>query len=61
MKLKLTIFSPHTKNGKMNEPEQFEFNGNYAIETMLIKISEKYFGLKVSRAIEDLLKTRIGG
>lgn len=59
MKLKLTIFSPHTKNGKLNEPEKFEFNGNYAIETLLIKISEKYFGIKVSRAIEDLLKSRM--
>jgi len=37
-----------------------EFTGNYAIEIMLIKTSEKFFGCKVSQTIEDLLKNRIG-
>lgn len=59
MKIKLIIFPPLIKN-KFVEPEKFEFKGNYAIETLLIKISEKYFGVKISRKIEDLLKTKLG-
>ena len=59
IKIKLTIFNPQKKN-HYSEPDVMEFNGNYAIEIMLIKVSEKFFGCKVSRIIEDLLKNRIG-
>lgn len=58
MKIKLIIFKPLLK-GQYNDPDKMDFIGNYAIETMLIKVSEKFFGAKVSRGIEDLLKTRI--
>lgn len=58
MKIILKIFTPNKKEYG-HEPERMEFNGNYAIETMIIKISEKYFGVKVSRKIEDMLKDRI--
>lgn len=57
MKIKLLIFTPNKKEHGY-EPERFNFEGNYAIETMLIKISEKFFGCKISKAIEDLLKER---
>ena len=60
MKIKLSIFTPNKKD-KGYEPDKFEFTGNYAVETMLIKVSEKFFGSKVSVAIEDLLKSRIKG
>jgi hypothetical protein len=59
MKIQVTIFSPN-KKGMRNEPEKFEYNGNYAIETMIIKTAEKYFGKKISDKIEYLLRTRIG-
>lgn len=59
MKIKLIIFNPHKKIG-YTEPDTMEFNGNYAIEFLLIKVSEKFFGSKVSVQIEELLKNRIG-
>jgi hypothetical protein len=58
MKIKVTIFNPAKKHFG-TQPEQLEFTGNYAIETMLIKIAEKFFGSKVSEQIEELLKTRV--
>jgi len=57
MKIKVIFFRPFKKN-EYPEHEKIEFNGNYAIETMLIKISEQFFGLKISRQIEELLKNR---
>ena len=60
MKIVVTIQKP-TKTTHYEEPEKHIFNGNYALEMMLIKISEKYFGSKVSAKIEDLLKSRING
>jgi hypothetical protein len=59
MRIQVSIFSPHNKQHGA-EPEKLTFIGNYAIEQLLIKISEKYFGSKVSEKIENLLKTRIG-
>jgi len=59
MKIKLIIFNPRNKNNYV-EPDTMDFNGNYAIEFLLIKVSEKFFGSKVSAQIEELLKNRIG-
>ena len=58
MKIKVTIFTPNKKQYGA-EPEIFNFSGNYAFETMLIKMSEKYFGTEISRKIESLLKSRV--
>ena len=54
MKIHLTIFTP--KNGS---PEKVEYTGNYAVETMLIKTTEKYFGKRISEKLENILKTRV--
>lgn len=61
MKIKLTIFNPAKKrNGKHGvEPDIYEYKGNYALETMIIKIIEEYFGPKISDSVEALLKVRI--
>jgi hypothetical protein len=60
LRISVIFFKPYIKHGS-NEPEKMEFKGNYAVETLLIKISEHYFGVKVSQEIEKLLKTRING
>jgi len=59
MRIEIKFFNPNKKQHG-NAPERFLYAGNYAVETMLIRISEIYFGKKVSDSIEALLKTRIG-
>ena len=39
-----------------NEVRKFEFSGNYALETMFIKLAEKYFGVDMALKIEELFK-----
>lgn len=34
------------------------YKGNYALETMLFKVTEKFFGVNIRIKLEDLLKTR---
>lgn len=43
-------------NGQL---QKFTYKGNFALETMLIKITEKFFGEKVRIEFEYLLKKRI--
>jgi hypothetical protein len=57
MYIKIKIIDNRIK--EYNKPTEYIFKDNYAIETMLIKISEIYFGKEISLRIEDLLKTRI--
>lgn len=57
MYIKLKIIDNRRK--EYNKPSEYIFKDNYAVETMLKKISEIYFGKKVSLKIEDLLKERI--
>jgi hypothetical protein len=57
MYIKLKIIDNRRK--EYNLPSEYIFKDNYAIETMLIKISFIYFGKEVSLKIEDLLKCRI--
>jgi hypothetical protein len=57
MYIKLKIID--NRQREYNKPSEYIFKDNYAIETMLIKISFIYFGKEVSLKIEDLLKTRI--
>lgn len=57
MYIKLKIVD--NRKREYNIPSEYIFRDNYAIETMLIKISFIYFGKEVSLRIEDLLKSRI--
>jgi len=57
MYIKLIIIDNRTV--EYGKPSEYIFKNNYAVETMLIKISEIYFGKKVSNAIEWLLKERV--
>lgn len=57
MYIKLKIIDNRIR--EYNKPSEYIFKDNYAIETMLIKISEIYFGKEISLRIEDLLKKRI--
>lgn len=43
--------------GETREPLKREFHGNYAIEIMIIRITEIYFGREISTKIEGVLKT----
>lgn len=45
--------------GETKEPMKQEFHGNFAIETMVIRITEHYFGKDVSIKIERILTGRV--
>jgi hypothetical protein len=45
--------------GETKEPMKQEFHGNYALETLFIRVSEHYFGKEVSIKIEAILTGRI--
>jgi hypothetical protein len=38
---------------------EYEYHGNYALEIMLFRISEIYFGKEISEKIEIIIKRRI--
>lgn len=57
MYIKLIIIDNRIR--EYNKPSEYIFRDNYAIETMLIKITEIYFGKEVSLMVENLLKKRI--
>lgn len=58
MKIK-AIFFEHSQKHGTKEPFTMEFSGNYAIETLLIKVSERFFGSDIAEKIEKLLKSKI--
>jgi hypothetical protein len=58
MEIHISFLKP-IRDNKTHAPEKMTFKGNYAIETMLIKVAEKYFGTAISRKIEDMLTNRI--
>lgn len=59
MFIELTILDGKRDKDNYTKPTKYFFKGNYAIEQLLLKISEIYFGTKIKNQIEDLLKTRI--
>jgi hypothetical protein len=54
MKIFVKIFE-----GKEKEPYRIEATGNFALETVLIKLMEKFFGVEGKRKIEEWIKERI--
>jgi hypothetical protein len=59
MYIELIILDGKRTKDNYTKPSKYFFKGNYAIEQLLLKISEIYFGSKVKAEIEDLLKMRI--
>ena len=41
-----------------SEPYKLDISGKFAIETLLIKLVEKYFGTEIKNKFEDLIKER---
>jgi hypothetical protein len=58
MDIKISILEKRIK-GKYINPIILEFHGNFALEIMFQKISEKYFGNEVSLLIQKILTGRI--
>jgi len=56
MDIKLSILEH--KSG-YQKPIEYEYHGNYALETMLFRISEIYFGIEISKKIEIIILRRI--
>ena len=54
MKIKIVIFDESRQN--KGEPEIMTYKGMFALETMIIKLTEKYIGNDISRKFESLLK-----
>lgn len=59
MFIELTILDGKRDKDNYTKPTKYFFKGNYAIEQLLLKISEIYFGTKIRNQVEDLLKARI--
>jgi hypothetical protein len=45
--------------GETKEPLKLEFHGNYAIEIMIFKVSERYFGVLISDKIKTIIQGSI--
>lgn len=58
MEIKLKILDKKQK-GKYLKPIEYNFNGNYALEIMFFRLSEIYFGQKISLEIERIIKKEI--
>lgn len=46
-------------NDKGKEPEKFNQTGIFALETIIVKLVERYISPKVSKEIENLFKNNI--
>lgn len=58
MDIKLSILEKH-KKGEYIKPIEYEYHGNYALETMFFRISEIYFGQEISKKMEVIILRRI--
>jgi hypothetical protein len=53
------IKKPSKKQQETVMPVEYEFHGNYALEFMFFRLSEIYYGQKVSLKIESVIKERL--
>jgi hypothetical protein len=58
MDIKVKILDKKVK-GNYVKPVEYEFHGNYALEFMFFRLSEIYFGQKVSLEIESVIKKKL--
>jgi hypothetical protein len=58
MDIKVKILDKRIK-GQFVRPIEYEFHGNYALEFMFFRLSEVYYGQKVSLEIESVIKRRL--
>jgi hypothetical protein len=58
MDIKVKILDKRVKN-QFIKPIEYEFHGNWALELMFIRLSEIYYGEKISLEIESTIKRRI--
>lgn len=59
MFIEVTILDGKRTKDNYTKPTKYFFKGNYAIEQLLLKITEIYFGSKIKAEFEDMLKLRI--
>jgi hypothetical protein len=59
MFIELTILDGKRDKNNYTKPTKYFFKGNYAIEELLLKVSEVYFGSKIKNQVEDLLTVRV--
>lgn len=57
MKIKIQIFEQDKKKGNY-EPEKYEFTGVWALEDMIRRLLEKYYGSLVSNKVLSYLRER---
>jgi len=58
MDIKVYILEKKVK-GQYIKPVEYDFKGNYAIELMFFRLSDIYFGKKISLEIESAIKKRL--
>ena len=58
MDIKIKILDKKVK-GQYIKPIEYEFHGNYPLEIMFFRLSEIYFGEKISLKIESIIKERL--
>lgn len=54
----IKLFILEHKSG-YQKPIEYEYHGNYALEIMIFRITEIYFGEKISKQIEEIIQGRI--
>jgi hypothetical protein len=60
MKLKLIIFEWDNKNKRFKEFKS-DYMGNYALETMILKLLERYYSPKVMSEVQKILTNKVNG
>lgn len=57
MKIKIILFA-HDRKTNAYESERYEFTGDWALETMIEKLLEKFYGTKISSKVMSYLRER---
>lgn len=58
MRIQLTFFKPNNTHTRIIE-EKRNYTGNYALETMILKLLEEHYSPKVSDDVKKILTNKV--
>lgn len=58
MRIQLIFFKPNNNHTRMIEDKR-NFTGNYALETMILKLLEEHYSPKVSEEVKKILTNKV--
>lgn len=59
MKIKLSVLDGKTLKNNFTIPYIFEGSGDYALELVISKVIEMYYGNRTRAQVEDILKVKL--